>query len=132
MGAARAREKGLCRAHADGSKAAMPIDPMPKLRRSALYRLGVDPGAYETAATFHPDVLVFEIEDSVPPGDKAAARARVVKVLQAGGFARQEKLVTVNPLATPWGRDDLAALAQAGADGLVLAKTESADMVRAA
>lgn len=107
-------------------------DQWSRLRRSVLYRLGVDPGAYEAAATFHPDVLLFELEDSVPPGDKDTARARVVKALKAGGFARQEKLVTVNGLNTPWGHDDLAALATAGADGIMLAKTESADMVRAA
>lgn len=104
--------------------------PIP--RRSVLYRLGVDPGAYEQAACFHPDVLLFEIEDSVPPGDKADARRRVVAALRAGGFRGQERLVTVNGLDTPWGRDDLAALAQAPLDGIVLAKTETAEGVRAA
>ena len=103
----------------------MPTDPMPKLRRSVLYRLGVDPGAYEAAAQVHPDVLLFEIEDSVPPGQKDAARTRVTQALQAGVFARHS-------LSTPWGRADLAALARAGADGLVLAKTESAEAVRQA
>ncbi len=40
--------------------------------------------------------------------------------------------MTVNGLNTPWGYDDLAALATAGPDGIMLAKTEDADMVRAA
>ena len=104
--------------------------PIP--RRSVLYRLGVDPGAYERAADFHPDVLLFEIEDSVPPGEKSDARRRVVTALQAGGFRGQERLVTVNGLDTAWGRDDLAALAQVPLDGIVLAKTESDAGVRAA
>ncbi|MBM3535490.1 MAG: CoA ester lyase [Alphaproteobacteria bacterium] len=105
---------------------------LPTPRRSVLYRLGVDPGAYEGAASFHPDVLLFEIEDSVPPGDKDAARRRVIATLERGGFRHQEKLVTVNGLDTPWGHADLAALAKAPVDGVVLAKTEGADHVRAA
>ena len=104
----------------------------PTPRRSVLYRLGIDPEGCAAAAQFHPDALLFEIEDSVPPGDKTAARARVVATLNAGGFRRQELLVTVNGLDTPWGRDDLIALARVKLDGIVLAKTESADGVRAA
>lgn len=105
---------------------------LPTPRRSVLYRLGVDVGAYEASTSFHPDVLLFEIEDSVPPGDKDRARRRVVDVLTAGGFRRQERLVTVNGLDTPWGHDDLAALAKAPLDGIVLAKTEGPDALRAA
>ena len=70
----------------------------PKLRRSVLYRLGIDPEGCAAAAQFHADALLFEIEDSVPPGDKAQARQRVVATLTAGGFRRQERLVTVNGL----------------------------------
>ena len=58
---------------------------LPRPRRSVLYRLGVDPGSYEAAARLHPDVLLFEIEDSVPPGDKESARRRVADTLAAGG-----------------------------------------------
>ena len=104
---------------------------LPTPRRSVLYRLGVDAGAYEAAASLHPDVLLFEIEDSVPPGDKDQARKRVVDVLNAGGFRRQERLCTVNGLDTPWGYADLAALAKAPLDGIVLAKTEGPEALRA-
>ena len=97
-----------------------------------LYRIGVEPGAYEAAPTLHPDVLLFEIEDSVPPGDKAAARERVARTLAKGGFEQQELLVTVNGLDTPWGRDDLAALARVPLHGIVLAKTEAPEAVREA
>jgi citrate lyase subunit beta/citryl-CoA lyase len=106
---------------------------VPRLRRSVLYRLGIGAeAAYETAPRFRPDVLLFEIEDSVPPGDKRRARERVVATLAQGGFRGQEKLVTINGLDTPWGHDDLAALAGAGADGLVLAKSETPEAVREA
>jgi citrate lyase subunit beta / citryl-CoA lyase len=105
---------------------------LPRPRRSVLYRIGVDPGSYEAAPRFHPDVLLFEIEDSVPPGDKESARRRVADTLAAGGFRRQERLVTVNGLDTLWGRDDLAALARVPLDGIVQAKTESPEAVREA
>jgi citrate lyase subunit beta / citryl-CoA lyase len=101
-------------------------------RRSVLYRLGVDPGAYESAPRFHPDVLLFEIEDSVPPGDKDAARRRVCATLATAAFRHQERLVTVNGLDTPWGRGDLAALARVAVDGIVLAKTETPESLREA
>ena len=106
---------------------------LPRPRRSVLYRIGVDPGSYEAAPTFNPDVLLFEIEDSVPPGDKESARRRVASTLTTGGFRRrQERLVTVNGLDTPWGRDDLAVLARVPLDGIVLAKTETPEAVREA
>jgi citrate lyase subunit beta/citryl-CoA lyase len=107
-------------------------DATPRPRRSVLYRLGVDRGAYEAAATLHPDVLLFEIEDSVPTGDKHAARTMVARTLAAGGFRRQELLVTVNALDTPWGHEDLAALARAPLHGIVLPKTDGPETVRAA
>jgi len=51
-----------------------------------LYRLGVgqEPDAYELAPQLPADVLLFEIEDSVPPADKVTARGRVVDVLRNG------------------------------------------------
>jgi len=81
----------------------------PRPRRSVLYRLGVEEHAYEKANTLHPDVLLFEIEDSVPPGDKDRARARVVATLKAGGFKRQEKLPELhffNAVKEFFGKDD--------------------------
>ena len=60
---------------------------LPTPRRSVLYRLGVDAGAYESAASHHPDVLLFEIEDSVPPGDKETAQTGALTGADAGGGA---------------------------------------------
>jgi hypothetical protein len=79
------------------------------------------------------DVILFEIEDSVPALEKDRVRAHLVEVAGRGNFApNQRKMVTVNRLDTPWGRDDLVAMAQAAVSGVVLAKCESPDDVRAA
>jgi len=99
-------------------------------RRSVLYRLGVDPLSYASARDQRVDVLLFDLEDSVAPADKDAARARLIAALAAGGFAGQERLVRINPLETRWGRDDLGALAGSGLDGVMLAKAESAAQLR--
>ena len=44
---------------------------------------------------------------------------------------RREIVVRVNALGTPWGRDDLAAATEAGADAVLLPKVESAETVAA-
>jgi citrate lyase subunit beta/citryl-CoA lyase len=47
-------------------------------------------------------------------------------------YGERELIVRVNGLDTPWGYDDLAAMAAAGADAILLPKVDSADMVRRA
>ena len=101
-------------------------------RRSVLYRLGDDPASYAAARAQGVDVLLFDLEDSVAPADKASARTRLAAALAAGGFAGQELLVRINGLDTAWGEDDIAAVAGLGIDGVMLAKAESAVQLRAA
>jgi citrate lyase subunit beta/citryl-CoA lyase len=93
---------------------------------------GSNPRALEKARTLPADCLIFDLEDAVAPEAKAGARAQVAAALQAGGYRPRETIVRVNGLATPWGHADLAAAARAGADGVLIPKVESADMVRQA
>lgn len=103
----------------------------PRARRSVLYRLGDDPRSYAAAHGLAVDVLLFDLEDSVSPADKDAARARLATALAAGGFAGQELIVRVNALDSPWGEADLAMLRDRRVDGVMLAKAESAAQMRA-
>ena len=98
-------------------------------RRSVLYVPGANPKALATARTLPCDGLILDLEDSVAPEAKDAARAAVVAVLGEGGFARREVLVRVNARGTEWFPADVAAIAQTGADGVVLPKVESAQDV---
>lgn len=100
-------------------------------RRSCLYMPGANAKALEKAKTLPADVLLLDLEDSVAPEAKADARAQVAGVVKAGGYGKREVIVRCNALATPWGRDDIAAAGRAGPDGLLAPKVESAEQVRA-
>ena len=101
-------------------------------RRSVLYVPGSSPRALAKSRTLPCDGLILDLEDSVAPEAKAAARAAVVAALAEGGFAPREVLVRVNARGTDWYGADVSALARAGADGLVLPKVESPEDVLAA
>ncbi|WP_313493601.1 CoA ester lyase [Achromobacter animicus] len=68
---------------------------------------------------------MLDLEDAVAPDAKAQARAQVAAALREGGYGRRECIVRVNALDTPWGLDDVRAIAQAGADAVLLPKVES-------
>lgn len=98
-------------------------------RRSCLYMPGANPKALEKAKELSADVLIFDLEDSVAPEAKVEARERVVAALKGGGYGRREIIVRVNALSTPWGRDDIAAVAGAGPQGLLAPKVDSGEAV---
>jgi citrate lyase subunit beta / citryl-CoA lyase len=101
-------------------------------RRSLLYVPGSNPRALDKARTLDADGLILDLEDAVAPDAKVAARERVVAAVRAGGWGPREVLVRANAADTPWGADDLAALAGSGADGIVLSKVERPETVHAA
>jgi len=101
-------------------------------RRSALYVPGSNARTLEKARTLAADVLILDLEDAVAPAAKEEARRLVVAELARPGRPRQERVVRVNGLETPWGREDLRTLAPAGPDAVLLPKVESAEAVREA
>ena len=74
------------------------------------------------------DTLVFDLEDSVPPGAKPAARASVAEWLRSADVIAaagdKELMVRINGLDTPWGRDDVTALCARGPRALMVPKVE--------
>lgn len=110
------------------------IRPMPSLnrpRRSALYLPAANPKALAKSRTLPADVIILDLEDSVAPDHKAAARGMATAAVGEGGFGRRELVVRANGLATPWGADDLAAIALAGPDAVLVPKVSSPQDVRA-
>lgn len=99
------------------------------LARSILFVPGHRPDRFAKALATGADAVVIDLEDAVPPGEKAAARAAVLdRPAAPAGVALG---VRMNPLATPEGIADLAALIGAEApDFLMLPKTESAEELR--
>jgi citrate lyase subunit beta/citryl-CoA lyase len=101
-------------------------------RRSCLYMPGGNERALEKGKALPADVLIFDLEDSVAADAKIAARERVCAALVAGGYGARELVVRVNGLDTPWGADDIAAAAAAGADAVLLPKVTRAEDIAAA
>jgi citrate lyase subunit beta/citryl-CoA lyase len=97
-----------------------------RLRRSVLFMPASNARALDKARTLPADALVFDLEDAVAPDAKPEARQMAVAAVSAGGYAPREVVVRVNALNTPWGRDDLAAVAGSGAGAILLPKVESA------
>lgn len=102
----------------------------PRLRRSALYMPGSNPRALEKARTLDADVLIMDLEDAVAPDAKAQARHAVTAALAAGGYGPREVVVRINGPDTPWGGEDLAAVACSRADAVLLPKVGSAVELR--
>ncbi len=98
-------------------------------RRSMLYMPGSNARALEKGRTLSADALILDLEDAVAPDAKVLARKQITDAVQAGGYGGREIIVRINPLASPWGHDDLAAIAASGADAILLPKVESAAMV---
>ncbi|MGW3471273.1 HpcH/HpaI aldolase/citrate lyase family protein [Saccharopolyspora sp. NPDC000995] len=75
------------------------------------------------------DGILIDLEDSAAPNTKELVRERIVEALaEPEYFGDRTIIVRVNNLATLWGRDDLAALADAPGDFLVCyPKIETAD-----
>jgi len=101
-------------------------------RRSVLFMPGSNARALEKARTLPADALILDLEDAVAPEAKAEARGGVLAAVRAGGYGRREVIVRVNGPGTPWGADDLTAVARAGVDAVLLPKVESAETVAAA
>ena len=99
-------------------------------RRSILYMPGSNARALDKARTLPADGLILDLEDAVAPDQKDAARLQVCQAVKDGGYGMRELIIRVNGLATPWGYDDIAAAASAGAHALLLPKVESADAIR--
>lgn len=100
-------------------------------RRSVLYMPGSNRRALEKAKALPADGLILDLEDAVSPDAKPEARKNVAEMLAAGKpYGKREVIVRINGLNTPWGMDDIAAVAASGADGIAIPKVESADAVR--
>jgi citrate lyase subunit beta/citryl-CoA lyase len=101
-------------------------------RRSVLYVPGANLRAMDKAKMLAADALIFDLEDAVAPDAKRDARIQVVNAVKAGGYGKREIVIRVNGLNTPWGYADLVAAGTAGADAVLLPKTENVESVRQA
>src|SRR5919204_1381671 len=94
-------------------------------RRSVLYMPGSNARAIEKARTLAADAVILDLEDSVAPDAKDAARRQVTDAVSAGGFGAREVIVRINGLDTQWWLDDLNAVGKAKPDAVLVPKVSS-------
>ena len=94
--------------------------------RSVLYIPGSKERALDKARTLPVDAIIFDLEDAVTPDAKVEARATLAKALADGGYGNRAKIVRINALDTPWGRDDARAVKDMAADAILLPKVDNA------
>jgi len=70
--------------------------PRERLRRSRLYLPGNEPKFAINAGLHDPDGVILDLEDSVAPAEKDAARALVRNALRAIDFKGAERMVRIN------------------------------------
>ena len=115
----------------------MPVDPdmelaeSPARRRSIHFVPGGNERMFGKSLGLAADALILDLEDSVTPEGKSAAREAVCAWLREADFGGRQKLVRINPLASPWGEADIAAVIGCAPDGLVVPKVSSAQDVEA-
>lgn len=99
--------------------------------RSVLYIPAANARAMEKARTLAADAIIFDLEDAVAPGEKAAARDALAGAL-AEDYGPRARIVRINALDTEWGEADARAFA-AGADAVLVPKVNrAADLDRVA
>jgi citrate lyase subunit beta/citryl-CoA lyase len=95
-------------------------------RRSVLFMPGANERAMEKARALPADVIIFDLEDAVAPDAKERARRQAAAAVSRGGYGSREVVIRVNGLGTPWGREDLDAVARAAPHAVLIPKVESA------
>ncbi|HEX7821099.1 MAG TPA: CoA ester lyase [Sphingobium sp.] len=100
------------------------MTPTDRPRRSALYLPASNAKAIAKARTLPADVVILDLEDAVAPEAKAEARAAAVAAVREGGFGDREVAIRVNGRDTPWGAEDVAAVATSGADAILVPKVD--------
>ncbi len=79
----------------------------------------------EKAAELPTDCVVMDLEETIVPEAKEAARGNVVKALKTYDYGQREVIVRVNRLGSPWIDADLRAVARAGAHAILFPRIES-------
>ncbi len=98
-----------------------------RFRRSRLYLPGNQPKLFLNAGIHRPDCIILDLEDSVPPSEKDAARHIVRNALRTLDFFESERLVRINQ--GELGMLDLEAIVPHNVHVILLPKAETAEQV---
>lgn len=98
--------------------------------RSVFYVPGNNEKFISKAPEVPADIITLDLEDSVPPAEKAKAREMIRENLKYAGSGGAKVFVRVNNWETLMTNDDLEAVVHEGLAGVCLAKTGHPDDVR--
>jgi citrate lyase subunit beta/citryl-CoA lyase len=99
-----------------------------RFRRSRLYLPGDEPKFMLNAGLHGPDAIILDLEDSVAPSEKDAARVLVRNALRTIDFHGAERMVRINQ--GDRGLEDLDFIAAHNLHVVLIPKAESVDDVR--
>ena len=106
------------------------------LFRSLIFVPGNRPNMLVRAIAFDADIIMVDLEDSVPPGEKVAARGAakewVPRLAKEAPRSSRKVMVRVNSLDTGLTQDEVAAVAGPDLFGISLGKPESVWDIREA
>jgi citrate lyase subunit beta/citryl-CoA lyase len=96
-----------------------------QLLRSLIFVPGNRPNMLERARSFSADIIMVDLEDSVPPGEKVAAREVAREWAPRLAGAGRRVMVRVNSLDTGLTQDELAAVIGPDIAGISIGKAET-------
>lgn len=99
------------------------------LRRTALFIPGNNPAMLLSANILGADSVILDLEDAVALNQKDSARMLVKKAITTFDFSGIEVLVRINPVSSPFWKDDLKEIIEAEPDGLVIPKATKDDVM---
>ncbi len=105
------------------------MDPHFRPRRSMLYVPGCNRHYLERAKTLHADSVILDLGDPILVECKEESRGNVVEFVNQGGYGSREVVVRVNDLNSPWGSDDIKAVANSKSDAILFPNIESKEHV---
>jgi citrate lyase subunit beta/citryl-CoA lyase len=109
-------------------QAEVPASSRDRLRRSRLYLPGDQPKLSINAAIHKGDGLILDLEDSVAPPNKDAARVLVRNALRCMDFMGAERMVRINQL--PLGLEDLEEIIPQKPHLILIPKAEKPEQVQ--
>lgn len=101
-----------------------------RLRRTMMFMNAQKPGLIKDAYIYGTDSIILDLEDAVAENQKDAARFSLYQALRNIDYGDTEVIVRINGLDTPHWKEDIRCVVAGGADGIRIAKCESAQDVR--
>ncbi|MGC2165516.1 MAG: CoA ester lyase [Gallionella sp.] len=98
-------------------------------RRSMLYVPGCNTRFLEKARSLPADSVILDLGDPILFTAKEESRRNVVNAVKQGGYGAREVVIRINDFDSPWGLNDIQAVANIGADAILFSNIESRDDV---